>query len=281
MESVAYQHEAPVDVRDAALLETAENEGRYLRTEGWTSSFLPTPRDLFVYLPEAYHREPERSFPTLILHDGQNLFDGNLSYVKGSTWRAGANADAEAAAGRSEPVILVGVGNAGPERMAEYTPVEDRRLGGGNAPLYGRLLTEELLPTLRAQYRMLPGPENLGIAGSSLGGLISLFLGMQYPEIFGCAGVISPSIWWANRWILNEVRTLREKLPLRIWMDMGTAEGLQHVRDANLLDRLLQARGWREGVDLSYRRYPNEAHNEAAWAARFGEVLRFLFPARQ
>lgn len=253
---------------------------RYTRIRGWVSASLPTPRDLFIYVPQAYLDEPERSFAVLLMHDGQNLFDGNLSYVKGSTWRAALAADETTAAGEMQPVILVGVANTGVERMAEYTPSPDRRLGGGKGPQYARLLVDELLPMLRRQYRVLPGPANTGIAGSSLGGLISLAIALRYPHVFGQVGVLSPSIWWDNGHILRDVRGLRRHLPLRIWLDMGAAEGLRHVRDADMMARLLQAKGWRLGDDLNFVRVPDAIHNEAAWAQRLPDVLRFLFPAK-
>ena len=261
------------------LVAEAAAQGRYIRIRDWTSNYLPTPRDIFLYLPQAYLQEPDRSFPVLVMHDGQNLFDGDLSYVKGSTWRVGSTADAEIAADRVEPVILVGVANTGVNRMPEYTPTADPRLGGGRGPFYARLLTDELLPMLREEYRMLAGPEHTGIAGSSLGGLISLAIGLRYADVFGRVGVLSPSIWWDNRAILRDVRALKGPLPLRIWLDMGTAEGVRHVRDADLLAQLLEGKGWRPGRDLRYRKYPGAIHNEAAWADRFGQVLQFLFPA--
>ncbi len=285
---------------------------RYWRVSDWSSDALPTPRDLFVLLPEAYWLQPERRFAVLLLHDGQNLFDGNLSFVKGSTWRAGDTASREIADGVVEPLILVGIGNTGVERMPEYTPTPDTRLGGGKGPLYANALVDELLPVLARDLRLLPGPEHTGIAGSSLGGLISLATGLQYPQVFGRVGVLSPSLWWDNRAILDEVRALPAKLPLRLWVDMGTAEGAVHLRDADLLTHLLQRKGWTldaastpprnaprpsglrraaspferyaeaapgAAADLHYERVPYGLHNEAAWADRFGDVLRFLFPA--
>lgn len=256
----------------------AAAEGRYRRIEGWISRFLPTPRDLFIYLPEAYLHDESRSFPLLLMHDGQNLFDGNLSYVENSTWRVGSTADQEIAVGRVAPLVIVGVANTGVERMAEYTPTADRRLGGGKGPLYAQLLVEELLPKLREEYRLLPGPEYTGVAGSSLGGLISLAIALRYPDQFGNVGVISPSIWWDDRAILKDIRSLPTHLPLRVWLDMGTAEGLRHVRDADLLAHLLEAKGWQAGQDLLSRRYRDALHNEEAWANRFGEIIRYFFP---
>ena len=279
MESVVSEPVPLCETEQTSWAAKAEAEGRYHRIRDWTSQFLPTPRDLFIYLPEAYLAQPERHFPLFILHDGQNLFDGNLSYVKHSTWRVGSTADEEMAAGRVEPLIILGVGNAGVERLKEYTPSPDRRLGGGKGRLYAQLLVEELLPMLARNYRLLEGPEHTGIAGSSLGGLISLAIALRYPYRFSRVGVISPSIWWDDRAILKDVRSLSEKLPLRIWLDMGTAEGLRHVRDADLLARILETKGWRAGEDLLYEKITNGPHNEDAWAARLSQILRFLFPA--
>jgi predicted alpha/beta superfamily hydrolase len=109
--------------------------------------------------------------------------------------------------------------------------------------------------------------------------LISLYLGFSYPEVFSRLAILSPSIWWDNRSILRTVSTRQVRPDLRIWLDMGTGEGLRHLRDTDLLHRRLIQRGWRDGVDLRYLRVPNGLHSENAWADRFDQVLRFLFPA--
>ena len=207
----------------AALAFPRNPDRRYYRLQNWVSDALPTPRDLFLWLPAAYLEQPERRFPVLLLHDGQNLFDGDLSYVRGQTWQCGSTADDVFARGLAEPVVLVGIGNTGVQRMAEYTPTPDTRLGGGKGPLYSSVLTEELLPALHRDLRLLPGPEHTGIAGSSLGGLISLAIGLREPQVFGKLGILSPSVWWDRRTILDDVRSLTGHLPLRIWLDMGTA----------------------------------------------------------
>jgi predicted alpha/beta superfamily hydrolase len=106
-------------------------------------------------------------------------------------------------------------------------------------------------------------------------------LGLTRADAFGRIGAVSPSVWWANREILAEVGGLTAKLPLRIWVDMGTAEGSgAAVGDARALRDALVAKGWREGDDLSYREYAGARHDEASWAARVGDVLRYLFPVR-
>lgn len=251
---------------------------RYLHCARFRSRFLPGERDVTVYLPAAYITEPARRFPVFYLQDGQNLIDERTSYVPGRTWQADRTADALTEAGVTESVILVGIANMGARRIAEYTHTRDLRHGGGAGPRYGRMLVEELKPLVDASFRTLPDAANTALGGSSLGGLVALHLALDYPQVFGKVAVCSPSVWWNRRSILERVGRARPKPDLRIWLDMGTAEGLRHLRDTDLLHRRFQQRGWRDGVDLDYLRAEGARHEESAWAARFDRVLGFLFP---
>src|SRR5262249_45204888 len=107
--------------------------------------------------------------------------------------------------------------------------------------------------------------------------LVSLYLALTYPETFGKAAVLSPSVWWGDRAVLRTVEALEATPPLRIWLDAGTNEGGHMLHDARLLRDALAAKGFR---DLSYTEIDGAPHNESAWADRVGAVLRFLFPAR-
>jgi predicted alpha/beta superfamily hydrolase len=291
------QEESPFDVKESAVpsedIGNAQNAGdfestlrrqldfsqRYRVLRDFHSRFLPDDRDISIYLPVVYRSQSRRRFPVFYLHDGQNLFDGRTSYVVNRTWRAHTTADALTRDGLIEPVILVGIANTGVRRMAEYTPTRDPRMGGGEGERYGRLLTEDLKPLIDGTFRTLPDPENTALGGSSLGGLITLALGLEYPDIFGKLAVMSPSVWWDNRSLLSLVNAIRSKPALKIWLDMGTAEGVRHLRDTDLLHRRLVLRGWKDDVDLKYLRVPGAVHDEEAWANRFDQVLRFLFPA--
>jgi predicted alpha/beta superfamily hydrolase len=270
---------APRPDNDLSPAHALDNNPRYLVLRQFHSRFLPDARDIEVYLPEAYINDPERRFPVFYLHDGQNLFDGRTSYITDRTWQAHTTADRLTRAGRIEPVILVGINNTGVRRMAEYTPTRDPRLGGGDGDLYGRLLVEELKPLIDSAFRTLPDAGHTALGGSSLGGLISLYLGFTYPNVFSRLAVLSPSLWWNDRAILRTVSAVHTRPELRIWLDMGTSEGLRHLRDTDLLHRRLIQDGWRDARDLCYLRAPGGQHNEDAWAARFHQVLRFLFPA--
>ncbi len=280
---------APRPDNDTSPSHELDSNPRFLILKQFHSRFLSDDRDIAVYLPQAYLSEPARRFPVFYLQDGQNLFDGRTSYLPDCTWRAHTAADRLTREGLIEPLILVGINNTGVHRMAEYTPSRDPRLRGGDGDLYGRLLVEELKPLVDQTFRTLTGAPHTAIGGSSLGGLISLYLAFTYPEVFSKVAALSPSIWWDNRSILRTVSTGRTRPDLRIWLDMGTAEGLRHLRDTDLLHRRLTDRGWRDHPSspddptsahpaLRYLRVPNGLHSETAWAARFDQVLRFLFP---
>ncbi len=236
--------------------------------------------DFIVYLPPMYDEQPDRRFPVLYMQDGQNLFDPETSFVKGNHWRMGETADALIAAGEIEPLIIVGVYNRGEHRIDEYTPVEDKRLGGGQADVYGQMLVEELKPFVDRAYRTLPGEANCGLGGSSLGGLVTLYLGLRYTWLFSKLAVMSPSLWWRSRAILKTVAQIKRKSNLKIWLDIGTNEGRRALTDAHELNRMLVKKGWTPGQDLSYLEVPGAEHTEFAWAARVAPMLKFLFPAR-
>ncbi len=251
---------------------------RLHKHQQFISRLLEDHHDLIVYVPSMYQAEADRRFPVLYMQDGQNLFDPETSFIPGNYWRLGETADALIETGAIEPLIIVGIYNSGVRRIDEYTPVEDKRLGGGQADAYGRMLVEELKPFIDQQYRTLPGAENSGMGGSSLGGLVTLYLGLRYPAIFSRLAVMSPSVWWRNRTILRTVAALPKKPELRIWLDIGTKESARAVPDARALRDALIKKNWRLGEDLAYFEADGGEHTESAWAERVDPMLRFLFP---
>ena len=250
-----------------------------IKHEQFASRFLRNQRDLIIYIPPGYHEQPYRRFPVLYLHDGQNLFDGATSFIPGMDWHVGQTADHFIHQGRVEPLIIVGIYNAGKQRLQEYTPTRMPRLGGGRASRYARFLTEEVRPFMEQSYRVLDGMENTGIGGSSLGGLVSLFLGLRMPQVFGKIAALSPSVWWNQRVILRFADAAPVDPRPRVWLDIGTREGGRIVEDVERFRDVLLRKGWRWGEDLHYERVIGAEHNEAAWAARVGPFLQFLFPA--
>jgi predicted alpha/beta superfamily hydrolase len=250
------------------------------------SSILNNERDLVVYLPPGYEANQKRRYPVFYMHDGQNLFDGATSFIAGKEWRVDETAEALISTRRIEPLIIVGVYNT-KNRINEYTPAEDVKFKlGGKADLFGRMLVEELKPFIDKTYRTRQDPKYTGIGGSSLGGLVSLYLGLKYSDVFGKVAVVSPSVWFANKQIVHFVEALPKKWKVSIWLDMGTKEGgseeeaQQGVGNARLLRDTLLKKGWKNGKSLSYFEAEGAEHNENAWAERVASILTFLFPRK-
>jgi enterochelin esterase-like enzyme len=261
----------------------AKQEGRLRLHPRFASRFLSTPRDLLVYLPPGYNESGARH-PVFYLQDGQNLFDPATAFG-GQDWGADITADDLICRGEIEPVILVGIYNTGVRRVSEYTPTRDRRLRkGGKAGRYAEMLAREIKPLIDHEYRTLKGAQHTGVGGSSLGALVSLVAALDYARVFGQVAVMSPSVWWDHRSILGAVRAYRAESRPRIWLDMGTKEGdaaQSAVEEARILRDTLVEKGWRTESDLEYREIEGAGHNETAWAARFGQVLAYLFGKRR
>ena len=249
---------------------------------GFPSHYLPDKRDLIVYLPPGYDQQPERTYPVLYLQDGQNLFDPRTSFLPGRTWEVREHADAAIEAGEVEPLIIVGIYNTGDRRLAEYTHERDWRMGGGEAAQYGVTLTCEILPWIATQYRVRTDRESTGLGGSSLGGLVSLYLGLRYATWFGKLAVLSPSVWWNHKSILGY---LNERAPEiwdrpKLWLDVGYHEGRRTLHDVEHLNRRLKANHWVPGETLHFEKVHGGTHDESSWSRRVRPMLRFLFPRK-
>lgn len=241
--------------------------------KGFHSKFLPKDRDVLVLLPPGYKTDTSRRYPVLYMHDGLNVF---------TLWRLDETANALVSNNQMEPLIIVCVGHGGTveDRVAEYTPTKDPRINqGGRADQYGRMLVEELKPFIDAEYRTLKDASNTGLGGSSLGGLVSLYLGLKYPGTFGRLAIMSPSLWWDRGMIFHEVKNLSSKPSLRIWLDIGTREGatdpVKQMRDA------LKTKGWVLNSDLVYFEAKDAGHNDEAFGRRASLFLKYLFPLPQ
>jgi predicted alpha/beta superfamily hydrolase len=244
------------------------------------SRFLSESHDVIVSLPPGYDEQPHRAYPVLYLHDGQNVFDDLPMSPFGVQWGVDTTARALTYARVIEPLIIVAIGNAGRDRIDEYTPTRDSMHdAGGMADRYGQMLVYELKPWVDQTWRTKRGPRDTGLAGSSLGGLLTLHLGLTHPAVFGKLGLLSPSVWWDDRWIVRQlVMGSGQRPELRIWLDVGTGER-RMLKGTRLLYRMLLKKGWRVARDLHYMEAEGALHDERAWGERSGLFLRFLFPA--
>ncbi len=252
--------------------------GQLRKHDRFRSRFLRNQRDLIVYLPPGYDEQPWRRFPVLYLHDGQNLFDRATAFG-GQDWNVHGAADRLIHGGTVEPLIIVGIYNTGRSRIHEYTPTKTPKLGGGRADRYGKFLLQEVMPFIQREYRAQGEPSSTGIGGSSLGGLVSLYFGLKYPQTFSKIAALSPSVWWNQRMILRFAAAATPQPRPRIWLDIGTKEGPRIVPDVEQFRDVLVKKGWRQGEDLHYERVEGGEHNELAWSQRIGRVLEFLYPA--
>ncbi|OWU64753.1 MAG: esterase [Armatimonadetes bacterium Cent15-Ar3] len=252
--------------------------GNIEKLAGFESKVLQNRRNITVYLPPQYRTESERRFPVLYMHDGQNIIDGSTSYIPNQEWRADEAAEALIGAGLIEPIIIVGIDNGGMERANEYLPWKIKMGNsetGGKADLYGTMIIGELMPLINAKYRTKTGANNTGLLGSSFGGVITSYLGITRPDVFGKLGIVSPSVWVSNRALLSAVKPVKNRQ--RIWIDMGTKEGAGAVSDATALFDAYKAAGWKAGKDITLVIDGNAEHNELAWSRRMMSILTYLF----
>lgn len=246
-------------------------------------------RDVWVYLPPAYKHEPDRHFPVLYVHDGQNVFNRETAFG-GTEWGLDEAAEEQIRRGTMQDVIIVAVANAGGGRLDEYTPVPDEDGRGGHAEEYGRFLVDGVKPVIDKKFRTLTTPETTGVMGSSLGGLVSLWLGYNHPGAFGLVGALSPSLWWAGRDMIAEVASHSGPQPGQVWLTVGDQESstdenhngvADFVEDARDLGNLMLSQGFEQGKTLHYHEFAGAGHNEWSWSQQVGKMLSTLYPAHQ
>jgi len=252
---------------------------------------LPGGRRLTVYLPPNARAKPRNPYSLLVMHDGQNLFEPDRAFVKGEHWRAGETADRLVASRAIPPIVICGIDHGGDERIHEMTPTPGPDNAGGGLSDYGNLVVKEVLPLIRAQFPVRRDRKSTALGGSSLGGLATLGIMIDHPGVFSRAMVMSPSVWWDGRVILDMIAKRPQALAdMRMWLDVGLDEGVRAIDDARRLAKLLadigsKSRGARSsatagqaaGLETSYIEEPGADHSERSWAQRFGRALVFLF----
>ena len=243
------------------------------------SRFLPTSRDISVYLPPGYEYDTARRYPVLYMQDGQNLFDAATSFFPGHEAHLDEEAQRLIAQREVEPIIIVGISSGGLARINELTPPVAGPKQGGQADLYGRMLVDEIKPFIDSQYRTLKEPSHTGLAGASLGGLATLYLGFKYPNVFGKLAVVSPAAFWNDQMIVRYVESLTSRTHPRIVISIGTAEPDEFLITTRALHQALIKKGWREGLDLGYLEVDGAQHRLDERNVRVDHLLKFLSPA--
>ena len=245
------------------------------------SQFLPTDRDVIVYLPPDYDQDTTNRYPVLYLQDGENAFDIATCFWPGFERHFDERAEMLIGQQEIQPLIIVGIYSTKLERINEYTPTKSHDINrGGEADLYGRMLVEEIKPFIDGQYRTLPGSANTGLGGSSLGGLVSLYIGFRYPQVFGKLAITSPAAYWDDEMIVRYVKALPQRNPSKVFLSVGSGEPHIFVGPTRDLHEALVGKGWKQGKNFFYSEPPVTEHRSGAWTQGVDMLLEFLFPPK-
>lgn len=253
--------------------------GNFKYHRAMKSQYLGQHRDIIVYLPPGYKQNSTKKYPVLYMHDGNNIFDRSTSFG-GREWQVDENAERLSKSGQIQELIIVGIYNTR-ARIDEYTwyPMDlDGQMAGGNGANYAKFLVKELKPLIDRTYRTNPGREHTAVMGSSLGGLISFYIGLHYSHVFSKIGMMSPSTWWKDKIIMNDVKSLPQNL--KVWVDIGTKEGRKPelaVQNTKDFVKKLEEKGYQHFKNLAFHIAPGAGHNEKAWSERVEHPLRFFF----
>lgn len=255
---------------------TATSSVSMLRCD-FTIPQLDRARRVWIYLPPGYATGDVR-YPVLYMHDGQNVFDAATSYA--GEWGVDEALDSLVEAGLPG-VIVVAVANGEERRLDEYSPWRNERLdAGGEGEEYVDFLVETLKPYIDANYRTLPDRTNTGIAGSSMGGLISLYAVMKAPETFGLAGVFSPAFWFAPDVYELVAGAASPGAGTRVYMVTGGREEPDpavYVEGHERMVGVLGGPALADDVELHAVVRPEGTHSEGFWRREFPAAYRWLF----
>jgi predicted alpha/beta superfamily hydrolase len=266
------------------------------RMEDFPSSHVDA-RNIDVWVPADYHSSDNR-YRVIYAHDGQNLF--NPSFVWNNTdWGIDEVLQGMIDEGSADDTIVVGIWNT-PKRRLEYLPqeawdvapdhmkvyVENQEGGVPQSREYLRFIVEELKPYIDRNYRTETGRDDTFLLGSSMGGLISMYGVMSYPEVFGAAACVS------THWPLHDgpndinvtevfIAQLKDAMPApgnnRFYFDFGSEElDGQYEPQQQLIDRMMTELGYTNGKDWVTRKFEGAGHSESFWRERVSIPLNFL-----
>ena len=224
-------------------------------------------RKIWIYLPENYHTSRE-SFPVLYMHDGQNVFDDTTSFA--GEW--GVDDYLDSVYQKGIQAIVVAIDNGGAKRMNEYNPYDTKKFGKGEGKAYVDFIVKTLKPFIDKNYRTKKDKTNTTIAGSSMGGLITFYAVLQYPRVFGGAGIFSPSLWVAPK-LFDEIKTKAAKLNSRIYFYVGKQEDEEMVQ--NVLKAVELMNKYSKSKITAVIRDDGQ-HSEATWRREFPLFYEWL-----
>ncbi|MEM6722928.1 MAG: alpha/beta hydrolase-fold protein [Bacteroidota bacterium] len=233
-------------------------------------------RRISILLPHDYH-ETETRYPVLYLHDGQNLFDEAAPF---GNW--GVNKKLAILKDRGHSgLIIVAIDHGGVDRIKEFTPFQQTKWGTGDGKKYVRFLADTLKEYVDKHYRTLPDRENTGVGGSSMGGLISVYAGLMYPEVFGKLLIFSPSLWASPKIYFRAINFYNPD-HTDVYVYAGGKESEYMVPNVKRFISALEHKGL-ETKEVTFKLHiePEGIHNEATWGAQFPKAAEWLFPSKK
>lgn len=246
-------------------------------------------RRIRVLLPKDYHKDTWDSYPVLYMHDGQNIFYSKESY-SGYSWKIIPTIKHHK---EFPKIIIVGMDNAGTDRLDEYGPwrtdvgsTPEIRNSGGKGMEYGKWVVDVVKPFIDQHYRTKPQREHTLLAGSSMGGIITAYMGSAYPQVFGHLGVFSLASWFSEKDFLHFIHHNPIDKNSKVFIQVGTKEGddvdslfISNMNQAYIDCTLHYYQALlRTGHPLDHirlRLMANEIHHEKHWADHFVEFLHF------
>lgn len=250
---------------------SASKEVFILNKEFVFSEISKVSHKIWVYLPPNYYQSTKK-YPVIYMHDGQNLFDTTTSFL--GEWEVDETLN-EIYNSSKKGFIVVGIANGGEARLDEYTPWKNEKYGGGKGDSYIKFLINTLKPYIDTQFRTKKQAKHTAIIGSSLGGLISYYGGLQYPNVFGKIGALSTSFWFSDD-VYSFTDNIKKSKSTKIYLLVGEKEGHNMVPDTKRIEQLLLKNGF-SSKNLKSEVNPNGEHNEAFWKSEFKNVITWLF----
>ena len=230
-------------------------------------------RRIWIYLPPSYDKMKGKTYPVLYMQDGQNLFNEHTAFA--GEWGVDECLDTLATKLARE-CIVVGIDNGGDKRMTEYNPYDDTKYGKGEGRLYLDFVATTLKSYIDKNYRTLKDAKNTFIAGSSMGALISLYALLQYPDVFGGAGVFSPAFWLVPQ-MYADVANVKWQKKFYIYLYAGEKESAAMVRDMQKMFNIIKGKNCCQLQDITF---PLGQHSEKYWRQEFDDFYAWLMLIR-
>ncbi|MEM6516423.1 MAG: alpha/beta hydrolase-fold protein [Bacteroidota bacterium] len=233
------------------------------------SAHLDSAKRVWIYTPKSY-KSSEKRYPVIYMFDAQNLFDAKRSYA--GEWEIDEyfdnlkNADKE--------VIVVGIEHGNEKRIEELTPYPHEKHGGGKGDDFMKFIVNDLKPKIDMKYRTLSDKTNTMLFGSSLGGLMSLYGTIKYPDVFSKAGVFSPA-FWINPEIYDLVEASNGFENNTFYFMAGDSESEDMVTDMEKMIKLLHSEGLKS-KQIKSKVVKGGQHNEQLWRENFPDAFEWL-----